>query len=240
MRSSVGDHATSSTQPQPSAAGMLGWLLAALLAGAHSSASAQTDPGSSQAQARACFDAGQAAYLAGRLEEARRGFECAYAQLPSAELAWNLARVCERTGAVEDGVRYYREYLAHARVSTRERQKVEARIKALLDLQARQSQTLKVGPEARAALGEEARTFFQRGVKLYRAGQYAAAAAAFTAVLQMSKAPELHYNLALASERLGAPLDALDHYRAYLDALPQANDRVAVEQHIAELRAQLP
>src|SRR5688572_6251200 len=62
-----------------------------------------------EAAARACFNTAQENYFAGRLAEARRGFECAYARLPSAELAWNLARVSERMGDVEQGVRYFRD-----------------------------------------------------------------------------------------------------------------------------------
>jgi tetratricopeptide (TPR) repeat protein len=191
-------------------------------------------------QARACFESAQAAYLAGRLDEALRGFECAYAQLPSAELAWNLARVSERMGDVERGVRYFREYLTRARVSPREQRAVEARVQKLLDLQARQSADLKAHAETQAAMGAAARTFFQRGVKLYRGGHYQAAAAAFSAALQMSQAGELHYNLALTSERLGNIEEACDHYSAYLGALPEAPDRGLIEARIAQLRVRSP
>jgi tetratricopeptide (TPR) repeat protein len=192
------------------------------------------------AKARQCFDTGQAAYLAGRLDEARQSFECAYAELPSAELAWNLARVCERMGAVEPGVRYFRDYLARASVTARERKKVEARIQGLLDLAARQLPLKAATPTSRASLDAEARVFFERGVKLYRATQYDAAAAAFAAALQLSEAPELHYNLAMTAERLGHDDDAADHYRAYLTALPEAPDREAVETRLRQLHAARP
>ena len=190
--------------------------------------------------ARQCFDKAQADYFAGHLAEARAGFECSYAQLPSPELLWNLARVSERMGDVEQGVRYFREYLGVARLTARERKGIERRIAALLALGERQraSSVLKPGPERQAALGAEARTFFERGAKLYRAGHYKAAAAAFTAALQLSEAPELHYNLAVAAERLGETADACDHYRAYLDAAPDAPDRDAVRARILALRSQ--
>jgi tetratricopeptide (TPR) repeat protein len=189
--------------------------------------------------ARRCFDAGQADYFAGRLVEARRGFECAYAKLPSAELAWNLARVCERMGDVEAGVRYFREYLGRANVTARERKRVEARIQALQDLAARQGAALKPGPDAVAALSDEARKFFDRGAKLYRAGHYEAAAAAFGAALQLSDAPELHYNLAMTAERLRKPQEACDHYRAYLAAAPYAADQPEVRAKIEKLESSL-
>jgi len=192
------------------------------------------------ARARECFETAQAAYLAGQLEEARRGFECAYAQLPSAELAWNLARVADRMGDVEAGVRYFREYLAVAQVSARERRSVEARIQKLLALQARQSVQLKPGVGAEVALGDDARIFFERGVKLFRGAHYLAAAAAFSAALQMSNAPELHYNLAVTAERVRRLEEACDHYEAYLSALPAAADRASIEAHVAQLRAHIP
>ena len=190
--------------------------------------------------ARECFDQGQADYFAGRLSEARHGFECAYQQLPSPELLWNLARVSERMGDVESGLRYFREYLQVAKLSPKEKRGIQARINALQALGERQAAVLKLGPEGKTALGEEARTFFERGAKLYRAGHYKAAAAAFTAALQLSEAPELHYNLAVAAEKLGAVGDACDHYRAYLEAFPGAPDREVVAAKIDALRANQP
>lgn len=200
------------------------------------SGSPAADPATQLAQQ--CFERAQIAYFEGRLAEARRGFECAYKQLPSSEMAWNLARVNERMGEVEAGVRYFREYLATAKISAREKKRVQERIQALLELGQRQSSTLKLNAEEqRQALGEEARAFFDRGTKLYAGGHYKAAAAAFTAALQLSDAPELHYNLAVTSERLGAIADALDHYRAYLDALPEAPDRAEVLARLDALRS---
>jgi tetratricopeptide (TPR) repeat protein len=188
------------------------------------------------AAARSCFNAAQEDYFAGRLAEARRGFECAYARLPSAELAWNLARVSERMGDVEQGVRYFRDYLGRAQVSARERKQIEARIQALLDLAARQAVPIK-SADATGELSQDARKFFERGAKLYRSGHYKAAAAAFSAALQLSDAPELHYNLAVTAERLHQTTEACDHYRAYLAAAPDAPDRVAVVARIESLES---
>ncbi|MET0387673.1 MAG: tetratricopeptide repeat protein [Polyangiales bacterium] len=196
-------------------------------------------PAADHERARECFDRAQQDYAAGRLAEARRGFECAYAQLPSSELAWNLGRVSERMGDVEEGLRYFQEYLAMAQPPREERRRVEARIAALRKLGARQSVTLKPGPDVGKALSREARAFFERGTKLYRAGHYKAAAAAFTAALQLSAAPELHYNLGVTAERMQQLQDACDHYRAYLEAWPEAPDRADVRAHIGALRSQI-
>jgi tetratricopeptide (TPR) repeat protein len=215
-------------------------LSAASSARAQSTAPVHAGPDPATQLAQHCFERAQAAYFEGRLAEARRGFECAYKQLPSPEMAWNLARVNERMGEVEAGVRYFREYLATAKISARERKRVQERVQALVELGQRQGSTLKLEPDAQQkALGDEARAFFDRGTKLYAAGHYKAAAAAFTAALQLSEAPELHYNLAVTSERLGEAADALDHYRAYLDALPEASDRNEVLARLDALRSDL-
>lgn len=194
------------------------------------------------AAAKSCFERGQTEYVAGHLAEARRNFECAYVALPSAELAWNLARVSERMGDVEEGQRYYREYLGLAQPTRQERKLVEARIAALVKLSERQASALKPsrdGQDVGKAMSHEARTFFLRGSKLYRGGHYKAAAAAFTAALQLSAAPELHYNLGVTAERMEQLEDACDHYGAYLDAWPEAPDRARVQAHVAALRGLL-
>jgi tetratricopeptide (TPR) repeat protein len=208
-----------------------------------SAVSAQQAPGpvpAAHANAQQCFERAQADYAAGRLAEARRGLHCAYAQMPaSAELVWNLARVSERMGDVDEGLRYFREYLTLAQPTEAERKRIEAKIAALIRLGERQAVALKPGPDVSKALSNEARTFFDRGAKLYRGGHYQAAAAAFTAALQLSAAPELHYNLGVTAERLQQIEDACDHYRSYLEAWPEAPDRARVQAHISALRNQL-
>jgi tetratricopeptide (TPR) repeat protein len=210
-------------------------LLSSAMCGVWTAGHARAQAAVDATQAKACFNAAQAAYLAGRLDEAQRGFECAYQQLPSAEMAWNLARVAERMGDVDRGVQYFREYLARAHIAPREQRAVEVRIQKLFDLRARQASVLKDNVETEAALGKQARSFFERGVKLFRRGQYEAAAAAFMAALQASGAPELHYNLALCAERLGHLDEANDYYRAYLAALPNAPDRTQITARMAQL-----
>ena len=144
-------------------------------------------------------------------------------------------------GDVEQGVRYFRDYLARAQVPARERKRIEARIQALLDLAARQAVPLiKSGPtsDSTTELSQEARKFFERGAKLYKSGHFKAAAAAFSAALQLSDAPELHYNLAVTAERLHQNTEACDHYRAYLAAVPEAPDRAAVQGRIDSLESE--
>jgi tetratricopeptide (TPR) repeat protein len=193
----------------------------------------------SVAKAKQCFSDAQAAYERGQLDRARDGFRCAYDIAPSPELAWNLGRVHERMGDATESVRFYELYLAASPKDAPERVDVEQRIVAQQALAERQRAQVRDTLPSNADLSKEARTFFQRGVKLYQQRRYAAALAAFSAALRASNAPELRYNLALTSERLGQLQDALDHYRAYLAAVPNANDHAAITAHVDALRAQL-
>jgi tetratricopeptide (TPR) repeat protein len=188
-------------------------------------------------RARQCFMQGQAAYGRGELDKARDGFRCAYDIAPSPELAWNLGRVYERMGEPAESIRYYRLYLSTAPADARERKDVERRIAKLQALSERQHAGIRAALPSNAELSQEARTFFERGVKLYAHRRYEAALVAFTAALRASGAPELRYNLAVTAERLGQAQDALDHYRAYLAALPNAEDKADVTARIDALRA---
>ncbi len=190
--------------------------------------------------AKQCFAAARTAYAAGKLAEARDGFTCAFELAPSPELEWNLARVYERMGDANQGIRFYLLYLDSSALKAEERVSIERRVAALEELRDRQRQQVKGQLPSERELGSEARAFFDRGVKLYHRGNYVAALVAFAAALRASGAPELHYNLAVASERLHKPSDALDHFRAYLAAKPDADDKADVETRIAALRAQLP
>jgi tetratricopeptide (TPR) repeat protein len=187
-------------------------------------------------EARECFKSAQAAYVAGDLSTALTGFKCAYQAAPSPELHWNLARVYERMGEAEESIQHYEAYLAASEVTPKERKQIEARLKALAELRERQRAPIEQTKPTAETLSAEARVFYDRGVKLYRAQQYQGALAAFNAALQMSSAPELHFNLAVVSERLGRGQDAVDHYRAYLAARSNAEDREQVEARIAALQ----
>jgi tetratricopeptide (TPR) repeat protein len=210
-------------------------------AGTGSSSAAASKPAAASkvdlAGARAQFEAGAKAYARGDLVEALRRFEAAQALAPSVELCFDIARTLERMGEPERAIAMYERYLTDAAPSAAQRREIAARIAALQQAQARHSlQAIKAAPSGES-LAAEAQTFFSRGVKLFRRGQYAASRSAFDAALQFADVPELHFNLALVAERLKQPEDALAHYRAYLKAATDAADRTEVERRIAELRA---
>ncbi|HKP61414.1 MAG TPA: tetratricopeptide repeat protein [Polyangiales bacterium] len=194
-----------------------------------------TKPAQPSNEARECFRKAQAAYVAGDLQTALAGFQCAYKAAPSPELHFNLARVYERMGEADDSIQHYEAYLAESPVTPKERKQIEARLKSLAELRERQRAPAEQAKPTAEALSAEARVLYDRGVKLYRAAQYEAALAAFSAALQMSSAPELHFNLAVVSERLGRSHDAVNHYRAYLAARGDADDRDQVQARIAAL-----
>jgi tetratricopeptide (TPR) repeat protein len=197
-------------------------------------------PRSVNEDARACFQKAQTAYATGDLASALAGFLCAFQAAPSPELHYNLARVYERMGDAEESTRHYRAYMAQSEVTPRERKRIEARLQALQDLSERQRQPLEPTKPSAAAMSTEARSFYDRGVKLFRVKQYSAAQAAFSAALQMSNAPELHFNLAVVAERLNRAQEAVDHYRAYLAGRGDAKDRDRIEERIVMLQTMGP
>jgi len=188
-------------------------------------------------QARAHFERGQRAYTEGKLEAARAAFVRAYALLPTPELSFNLGRVYERLGQARQAIAHYERYLREAGQDAHDRAQVEQRLASLKAAGTRLRIMLKQPPPTSDELRAEARRFFKRGARLYARGQYRGALAAFTAAHSLSKVPELYFNLALTSQRLDATRDAIDYYRAYLSAVPQAADRETVKTEIARLRA---
>jgi tetratricopeptide (TPR) repeat protein len=197
-------------------------------------------PANGVARAKACFERGQSAYAANKLNDAEAGFTCAFALAPSPELAWNLGRVYERLGDSTRGIRFYRLYLESSAVPAAERADTERRIAELEAARDKKRAQLKTD-FGEQKLPEAARAELERGLKLYRAGQYAEALTALSAALRGNDAvPELHFDVAVASERMRKLREAIAHFRAYLAARPTAEDRADVEARIATLRRRAP
>ncbi len=188
-------------------------------------------------RARSLFQEGNAAYNAGRFQEAAEKMKGAWELTRAPELAFNVGRAYERMSEYDQAIRFFRIYLRRGEPSAEERTDVQARIAALRDAKRRQSSQVFTGAPSNDELTREARTFFLRGVAMYRRGQYEAAMQAFIAAHRFAPLPEVLYNLAVTAERLGSPRDAIDYYREYLRGLPEnAPDRGAVERKIAALR----
>ncbi len=221
---------------------LLAGLAAALVALAPPSAEAQRrrQPTPQQVeQARALFVEGSGHYQAGRLNEALDRFLAAWRLVPSPELAYNVARTYERIGDAQHGVEFYRHYLREAAPDDAERANVERRITELEAIARRQREQIMTVPPSQDELTQEARTFFERGVTMFRRRRYDAAMAAFTAAYNFARLPEVVYNLAVTAERLGRTQDAIDYFREYARSLPRESaERAMIDHRVEQLRAQ--
>lgn len=86
---------------------------------------------------------------------------------------------------------------------------------------------------------EEARALFEAGRVSYGAGRYDDALDYFERSYELSERPILLFNLASCEERLRLDADAIAHYEAYLEEIPDAENRGFVEERVAFLRASL-
>ncbi len=221
-------------------------LLAALLAPAGASAqprptpeTPQTPPTSADVErARQLFTEAQAAYAAGRFDEASQKMVAAHRITGAPELAFNAARVFERMSDYDQALEYFGIYLRDGHPEAEERAAIEARMLAIREADARRRQQVFLAPASDDELTQEARTFFLRGVSMFRRRQYQAAQTAFLAAYRFAPLPEVIYNLAVTSERLGARQDAIDYYREYVRARPEGPDRGEIEAIIRRLRAE--
>lgn len=188
-------------------------------------------------RARQLFVEGTEHYRAGRLDEALERFLGAWRAVPSPELAYNVARTYERMGDAQHGVEFYRHYLRQAAPDAAERRDVERRIAELEAIARRQREQIIAQPPSQDELTREARTFFERGVTMFRRRRYEAAMAAFTAAYNFARLPEVVYNLAVTAERLGRTQDAIDYFREYARALPpDSAERPMIDRRVEQLR----
>jgi tetratricopeptide (TPR) repeat protein len=200
---------------------------------------AQRAPSDAQVErARQLFVTGTQHYQAGRLDEALASFLEAWRAVPGPELAYNVARTYERMGDAQHGIEFYQHYLRQAAPDAAERADVERRIAELEAIARRQREQIVALPPSQDELTQEARTFFERGVTMFRRRQYLAAMEAFTAAYNFARLPEVVYNLAVTAERLNRLQDAIDYFREYARSLPRESaERPMIDRRIAELRA---
>ena len=189
------------------------------------------------AEARTLFTEGAAAYAEGDFQRAAEKFVAAHRLAPSPALAFNAGRAYERMSAYDEAIRYFRMYLRRAQPDERTRADITARVEALRQAKMRQRDQLFTLPPSDDALVAEARTFFQRGVAMFRRRHYEAAMQAFTAAHRFAPLPEIFFNMAVTAEKMGSLRDAMDYYREYLRLRPSAADRGHVERELERIRA---
>ncbi|MEM9192484.1 MAG: tetratricopeptide repeat protein [Myxococcota bacterium] len=86
-------------------------------------------------------------------------------------------------------------------------------------------------------LDEEARGLFQAGAAAFDRGDFEAALRYFRQAHELSGRPLLYYNIGHAAERLRRDEEAMIAFERYLEALPNADNRSAVEARLRVLRA---
>lgn len=84
---------------------------------------------------------------------------------------------------------------------------------------------------------DEARGAFEAGQAAYRAGRFPEALQYFERAYELTEEPDLLYNIATVHDRLRHDREALDAYRAYLEARPAAEDRANIEARVEVLEA---
>lgn len=101
-------------------------------------------------------------------------------------------------------------------------------------------------PAAHADDTDTARTFFNAGAQAYSAGKYADAVRSFEQAYALAPRPTVLFSLAQAERKDfldrgdGATLrHAIDHYKAYLDAVPSGGRRSEALESKAELEGRL-
>jgi tetratricopeptide (TPR) repeat protein len=124
-------------------------------------------------------------------------------------------------------------YLSRSRSPVSDREEIEKRIARLRQKVRRKRQQLISAPPHMTA---EARVFFNRAMQMFKQARYRDALAAFLAAQRLVPAPEIQYNLALTSEKLGRAGDAIDYYRAYLRSLDDPAQKRAIQEKIRELQ----
>jgi tetratricopeptide (TPR) repeat protein len=85
-----------------------------------------------------------------------------------------------------------------------------------------------------------ARSLYLDGARAFEAGEHERAYAYFRRAWLESARPALLFNMGVVLERLERRREALEQYRAYLAAVPDASDREAVRATIARLEASSP
>jgi tetratricopeptide (TPR) repeat protein len=95
-------------------------------------------------------------------------------------------------------------------------------------------------PEPSAAVRErDAHAQFELGRAHFKLGEYDLAIRAFEAGYTIAKLPLFLYNIAQSARLAGHAAQAIDYYRRYLEAAPDAPERAAIELHVAALTKQL-
>lgn len=82
----------------------------------------------------------------------------------------------------------------------------------------------------------DAKKAFAAGTEAYAAGDFETALQSFQRAYELTRSPDLLYNIATVSDRMRLDEEALAAYEGYLEARPKSADREHVESRISVLR----
>lgn len=89
------------------------------------------------------------------------------------------------------------------------------------------------------ARNQEARGLYEAGAVAFGDGRFEDALGRWEEAYALTELPALRYNIGTANDRLGQAREALSHYRAYLEAVPDAENRNYVVRRIEVLQVQV-
>lgn len=93
------------------------------------------------------------------------------------------------------------------------------------------------GRIASEGLDREARALYEAATIAFEEARYESAAESFARAYALTGRPELLFNQASCAERLRRDREAIDFYRRYLEAIPDASNRDYVERRVHTLEA---
>jgi hypothetical protein len=88
------------------------------------------------------------------------------------------------------------------------------------------------------AAEHEAQARFEEGIARVKTGNFDGARVSFTQAYAVLRRPYILWNLALAEEKTGHALDALEHFKDFARGRQDGDERGGAQKHIAELMAQ--
>lgn len=192
------------------------------------------DGGTDPARAQQLYIQGAQAFGRSQFREAAQAWAQAYQLNPSRELAYNLGRVYERMGEVEQGIQSFERALTQE-TDARQRTDIERRIAGLRAYAQRRAEGVAIALPTQEALNQEGVSWFERGVRFFQRRQYQNALMAFEQASNHLQTPELTYNLGMTYERMGNISQALDLLRQYLRSREGSAEEQFLRDHIREL-----
>lgn len=185
-------------------------------------------------QAAQVYGEGSQAYAHGDFPTAARAFRRAYELYPAPEMAYNVARVYERMGEVNDAIHFF-DIVRNSHPEADRLADIDRRVAGLRAYEQRRRDGIAQSMPSTDALSQEGNTWFQRGVTLYRRRQYQQALMAFEQAYNYLQTPELFFNLAVTHEHLNNIDRAVEFMREYLQARRGTPEEAYIQQRIDQL-----